>query len=189
MKGALIQIISNKHIFKVLLIITFPSIKMGTGSEQRIYTVYVRIREPDSFQDDSVESCLSACSNWFTVWRFHGKWDSQAKLGSMLCSPPWTEHRASRWEKRILEDPMRVSAHWTWPLPPAAFRGWGIYSVAGMLGILGWLSRHSNWHGALHAPKTFSSVFGIQWLYLGLRFLRLGGSLEAFYLSTGSLFH
>lgn len=54
----------------------FPSIKMGTGSEQRIYTVYVRISEPDSPQDDSVESCLSACSKWFTAWRVHGKWDS-----------------------------------------------------------------------------------------------------------------
>lgn len=58
-----------------------------------------------------------------------------------------------------------------------------------MLGILGWPSRHSNWLGVLHAPETFSSVLGIWWLYLGLRFLGLGGSLEAFYLSTRSLLH
>lgn len=164
---------------------------MGTGSEQRIYTVYVRITEPDSPQDDSVESCLSACSKWFTAWRFHGKWDSQAKLGSMLCPPPWTEHRASK--KALCEG----TGSWRiwWGSQPTGHHlccghwlpsgGWGIYGVAGMLGILGWLSRHSNWHGVLHAPKTFSSVFGIQWLYLGLRFL----GLEAFYLSTGSLFH
>lgn len=34
--------------------------------------------------------------------------------------------------------------------------------MVGMLRILGWLSRHSNWHGVLHAPKTLSSVLGIQ---------------------------
>lgn len=62
-KCALIQMISNKHIFKARLITTpHPRIRMGTGSEQRIYTVYVRISEPDSPQDDSVENCLSACS-------------------------------------------------------------------------------------------------------------------------------
>lgn len=61
--------------------------------------------------------------------------------------------------------------------------------MAGMLGILGWLSRHSNWLRVLHAPETFSSVLGIQCLYLGFSILGLGGSLEALYLSTGSLLH
>lgn len=65
----------------------------------------------------------------------------------------------------------------------------GGYGVAGMLGILGWLSRHSNWLGVLHAPETFSSVLGIQCLYSGFRILGLGGSLEAFYLRTRSLLH
>lgn len=61
--------------------------------------------------------------------------------------------------------------------------------MAGMLGILGWLSRHSNWLRVLHAPETFSSVLGIQCLYLGFSILGLGGSLEALYLRTGSLLH
>ena len=62
--------------------------------------------------------------------------------------------------------------------------------MAGMLGILDWLSRHSNWHSVLHAPKTFSSFPGIQWLYLGLRYLGLSWSLYSFlsqYLITPSL--
>lgn len=43
---------SNRHVFKSLLFITLisPRIRMGRGSVQWIYRVYVKISEPDSLK-------------------------------------------------------------------------------------------------------------------------------------------